>query len=131
MDKEKAAFAARLRGALEAKGIEASAAVIEKRFNSRYDGAAVTAQAISGWLNGKSIPKQDKLRVLAAIVGMEPHELQFGGKPAVGEGKADWAQALGVPERSMLDAYASLPATQRKLVRDLVASLARAYEITG
>ena len=41
------------------------------------------------------------------------------------------AQALGVPERSMLDAYASLPATQRKLVRDLVASLARAYEITG
>lgn len=131
MDKEKAAFAARLRAALEAKGIEASAAVIEKRFNSRYGGAAVTAQAISGWLNGKSIPKQDKLRVLAAIVGMEPHELQFGGKPAVGEGKADWAQALGVPERSMLDAYASLPATQRKLVRDLVASLARAYEITG
>ena len=131
MDKEKAAFAARLRGALEAKGIEASAAVIEKRFNSRYGGAAVTAQAISGWLNGKSIPKQDKLRVLAALVGMEPHELQFGGKPAVGEGKADWAQALGVPERSMLDAYASLPATQRKLVRDLVASLARAYEITG
>ena len=131
MDKEKAAFAARLRGALEAKGIEASAAVIEKRFNSRYGGAAVTAQAISGWLNGKSIPKQDKLRVLAAIVGLEPHELQFGGKAAVGEGKADWAQALGVPERSMLDAYASLPATQRKLVRDLVASLARAYEITG
>ena len=131
MDKEKAAFAKRLRQALEARGIEVSAAVIEKRFNSRYDGAAVTAQAISGWLNGKSIPKQDKLRVLAAIVGMEPHELQFGGKPAVGEGKADWAQALGVPERSMLDAYASLPATQRKLVRDLVASLARAYEITG
>ena len=131
MDKEKAAFAARLRAALEAKGIEASPAVLERRFNSRYGGTAVTAQAISGWLNGKSIPKQDKLRVLAAIVGMEPHELQFGGKPAIGEGKADWAQALGVPERSMLDAYASLPATQRKLVRDLVASLARAYEITG
>jgi transcriptional regulator with XRE-family HTH domain len=80
MDKEKAEFAARLRAALEAKGIEASAAVIEKRFNSRYGGAAVTAQAISGWLNGKSMPKQDKIRVLAAIVGMEPHELQFGGK---------------------------------------------------
>ena len=64
MDKEKAAFAKRLREALEARGIEASAAVVEKRFNSRYDGAAVTAQAISGWLNGKSIPKQDKLRVL-------------------------------------------------------------------
>ena len=94
MDKEKAAFAARLRAALEAKGIEASPAVLERRFNSRYGGTAVTAQAISGWLNGKSMPKQDKLRVLAAIVGMEPHELLFGARDAVGEGKLDWAHAL-------------------------------------
>ena len=35
------------------------------------------------------------------------------------------------PERSMMDAYASLPASQRKLVRELVSSLARAYEIAG
>src|SRR6218665_3911506 len=121
MDKEKAAFARRLRQALDARGIEASAAVIEKRFNSRYDGAAVTAQAISGWLNGKSLPRQDKLRVLAAMVGMEPHELQFGGKAAVGEAKLDWSQSLGTPDRTMVDAYLSLPTTQRKLVRDLVA----------
>lgn len=131
MDKEKAAFAARLRGALEARGIGASPAVLEKRFNSRYDGAAVTAQAISGWLNGKSLPKLDKVRVLAAIVGMDPHELLFGGKAAIGEEKLDWTQAMGAPERSMMDAYVSLPASQRKLVRDLVSSLARAYEIAG
>ena len=123
MDKEKAAFAARLRGALEAKGIEASAAVIEKRFNSRYGGAAVTAQAISGWLNGKSIPKQDKLRVLAALVGMEPHELQFGGKPRVGEAGLAW-ESLSAPDRATMDAYLGLPAPQRKLVRELVAMLA-------
>ena len=131
MDKEKAAFAARLRGALEARGIGASPAVLEKRFNSRYGGAAVTAQAISGWLNGKSLPKLDKVRVLAAIVGMDPHELLFGGKAVVGEGKLDWMQTMGAPERSMMDAYASLPASQRKLVRELVSSLARAYEIAG
>ncbi|RZA13829.1 MAG: transcriptional regulator [Lysobacteraceae bacterium] len=131
MDKEKAAFAKRLRDALDARGIEASPAVLEKRFNSRYGGSAVTAQAISGWLNGKAIPKQDKLRVLAGILGLEPHELQFGGRAAVGEGKADWSQSLGGPDRAMLDAYLSLPTTQRKLVRDLVASLARAYEIAG
>ena len=131
MDKEKAEFAARLRAALEAKGIEASAAVLEKRFNSRYGGAAVTAQAISGWLNGKSLPKQDKLRVLAALVGMEPHELQFGGRHRVGDGPAEWSQALVAHDRAMVDAYLSLPASQRKLVRDLVASLARAYEIAG
>ncbi|WP_417471587.1 hypothetical protein [Luteimonas mephitis] len=124
MDKEKAEFAARLRAALEAKGIEASAAVIEKRFNSRYDGAAVTAQAVSGWLNGKSIPKQDKLRVLAALVGLEPHELQFGGRHRIGDVAAEWPQSLGTQDRLMMDAYFSLPVAQRKLVRELIAVLA-------
>lgn len=128
MDKEKTAFAARLRGALEAKGIEASPVVVEKRFNSRYEGAAVTQQAISGWLNGKSIPKQDKLRVLAALVGMEPHELQYGGPSRVGEGKLNWADGLGVQDRMMVDAFLNLPSAQRKLVRELVAALAAVAE---
>lgn len=131
MDKEKAEFATRLRAALEAKGIEASAAVVEKRFNSRYGGAAVTAQAVSGWLNGKSIPKQDKLRVLAGLVGMEPHELQFGGKHRVADARAPWPEALGAPDRLMMDAYLRLPAAQRKLVRELVAVLARPGEHGG
>jgi hypothetical protein len=82
-------------------------------------------KAISGWLNGKTMPKQDKLRVLAAIVGLAPHELQFGeGKPRIGEVKAHWAEAMGPQDLAMIDGYASLPAVQRKLVRDLVAALA-------
>lgn len=128
MDKEKVAFAARLRGALEAKGIEASPVVVEKRFNSRYEGAAVTQQAISGWLNGKSIPKQDKLRVLAALVGMEPYELQYGGKPRVGEGKLNWAEGMATQDRLMVDTFLHLPSPQRKLVRDLIAMLAAAVD---
>ena len=131
MDKEKAEFAARLRAALEARGIEASAAVVEKRFNSRFEGAPVTAQAVSGWLNGKSLPKQDKLRVLAAMVGMAPHELQFGGRNRVGDAGSEWPQALAAQDRSMIDAYLSLPVAQRKLVRELVAALARAGEAAG
>jgi hypothetical protein len=130
MDKEKAEFAVRLRAALEARGIEASAAVVEKRFNSRYDGTAVTAQAVSGWLNGKSIPKQDKLRVLAALVGMEPHELQFGDghRFRVKEARAEWPEALVAHDRLMMDAYLRLPMAQRKLVRELVTVLAKASE---
>jgi hypothetical protein len=123
MDKEKADFARRLRAALHDAGIEASAAVLEKRFNSRYDGAPVTAQAISGWLSGRYMPKQDKLRVLAAIVGMDPHVLQYGGKVRVGDVRSAW-EALTAQDRAMLDAYLSLPAPQRRLVRELVAALA-------
>jgi hypothetical protein len=123
MKDEKAEFSARLRAALKDAHIEASAAVLEKRFNARYDGPSVTAQAISGWLNGKAIPKQDKIRVLAAIVGLEPHELQFGGRARVGEGRAQWAEAMGPQEWAMVDAYLSLPAPQRRLVRELVMAL--------
>lgn len=122
MKDEKAEFSARLRAALKEARVAASASVLEKRFNSRYAGAPVTAQAISGWLNGKAIPRQDKIRVLAAMVGMDPHELQYGGKSRVGEGRPAW-EAMTAPERAMVDAYLSLPAPQRKLVRELVAAL--------
>lgn len=127
MDKEKADFARRLRTALRDAGIEASATVLEKRFNSRYDGIPVTAQAISGWLSGRYLPRQDKIRVLAALVGMDPHVLQYGGKAQVGEGRLAW-DAMTAPDRAMVDAFLSLPAPQRKVVRDLVAFLARAVE---
>ena len=127
MKDEKAEFSVRLRAALKAAGIDASAAVLERRFNSRYAGAAVTAQAISGWLNGKAIPRQDKIRVLAAIVGMDPYELQYGGGRRVGEGRPAW-EAMTAPERAMIDAYLNLSAPQRKLVRELVAALTEKAE---
>lgn len=127
MDKEKADFARRLRTALHDAGIEASASVLEKRFNSRYDGTPVTAQAISGWLSGRYLPKQDKIRVLAALVGVDPHVLQYGGKPRVGEGKPPW-DALPAPDRAMVDTFLTLPLPQRKLVRELVAMLATGAE---
>ncbi|RMH87900.1 transcriptional regulator [Lysobacter pythonis] len=123
MDREKAEFAERLRAALKDAGIEPSASLLEKRFNSRYEGAPVTAQAISGWLSGRYLPKQDKIRVLAAIVGMEPHVLQYGGALRVAEPKLDW-QALSPADSAMFDTFLSLPATQRRLVRELVAELA-------
>lgn len=124
MKDEKADFAARLRAALQAANIEPSAAVVEKRFNSRYPGAPVTAQAISQWLNGKVIPRQDKIRVLAALVGVDPHVLQYGGRSRVGEGRAEWAEGMAAQDRAMVDAFLHLSPAQRKLVRDLIAALA-------
>ena len=62
-------------------------------------------------------------RVLAAIVGVDPHVLQYGGKQRLGEGRPVW-EALAAPDRAMVDAFLSLPAPKRKLVRELVAALA-------
>lgn len=124
MKDEKAEFAKRLRAALKAADIEASAAVVEKRFNSRYEGAPVSPQVVSQWLNGRVMPRQDKIRVLATMVGLDPRELQYGGSAKVGEGKQEWAAGLAAQDRVMVDGYLTLPAPQRKLVRELVSALA-------
>src|SRR5690606_2856593 len=125
MKDEKAEFSARLRAALRDARIEASAAVLEKRFNSRYAGTPVTAQAISGWLNGKAIPRQDKLRVLAALVGLDPHVLQYGGsgRSRVSEAKGTWEGLTAAGCSRFVACIAPAP-SQGKLVRELVAALA-------
>ncbi len=82
MKQEQVQFAERLRAALRDAGIEQSAVALMKRFNSRYGGASVTSQAVSGWLLGKSMPRQDKLRALADLLDVDLVYLQTG------EGKA-------------------------------------------
>jgi transcriptional regulator with XRE-family HTH domain len=62
---EKAAFAERLTAAMKRAGLEPRPSVLEKEFNTRYWGRAVTYQAVSRWLKGEAIPSQDKLEVLA------------------------------------------------------------------
>jgi hypothetical protein len=124
MEEEKAAFARRLRAALQDAGIEASAAVLEKRFNSRYRGTPVTVQAISGWLTGRYMPKQDKVRVLAELVRVDPHVLQYGGGGRVTDARADSLPvAVGVRERRVIDAFLALPPKRRELIGELVAAL--------
>lgn len=126
MDKEKQAFASRLRAALRDAGIEASAAVLEKQFNRRYQGTPVTAQAISGWLTGRHMPKQDKIRVLAGLLGIEPHELLLGkGAVSRAEQPSGAWQAIGTRERQIIDAFLALTPKRRELVGELVAELSK------
>ena len=127
MKTEQSAFAQRLVAALEAAGIEASPAGLEKLVPQR-GGEAVTAQAISGWLNGRHLPKQANMRALASIVGMQPHELQFGVKPhrGVREVNTAWPDHVRGHDRLAFEDFLSLPEAERKLVRELIAALAAA-----
>jgi transcriptional regulator with XRE-family HTH domain len=127
MKNEQTAFGDRLSAALAAKGLEASPSELE-RLLARHGGTPVTPQAISGWLSGKHMPKQANMRALAAMLGMEPHVLQFGGKAtqAVRETHKAWPGDLSGPDRLAFEEFRSLPAAQRKLVRELIAVLATA-----
>lgn len=79
--KEKLAFAKRLKDSLpnDAKG----GTGLSKKFNFLYaDGPAISPQTAHKWLSGTTIPKPDKLRVLAEWLQIDLHWLQYGPGPS-------------------------------------------------
>lgn len=125
---EKLEFAERLREAMVAAGYEARPAVLEREFNSRYWGSSVTFQAVRRWLRGEAIPSQEKLQVLAEWLRLEPHVLRFGERVsnAVQANRKRWEDGIGYSEREVFETFLSLSAAQRKLLREVIMTFARA-----
>ena len=118
---EKAAFSARLKKVMTATKYEPRPAVLEKQFNSRYWGKSLTFQAVSRWLNGQSIPSQEKLQVLAEWLAVEPQALRYG-EETVRKVKAKqdrWAK-MAPEDRDLVDALLALPMAKKKVVKEVV-----------
>lgn len=120
-------FAQRLRDAMAAAGLEPRPGVLLNLFNAHYWGRSVSFQAVSRWLRGEAIPAQDKLLVLAEILRVEPEVLRFGQavRHRVQESRKRWDEGVSYQEREVFDAFLSLPAPQRKLVREVILALAQ------
>jgi transcriptional regulator with XRE-family HTH domain len=128
---ETEAFAQRLRLALEACAVRVSPTVVANEFNLRYWGRSITPHTARNWLLGKSIPTQDKLRVLADWLQVSPDELRFGrqgGAHAVHEADASF-ESLNMADREMLSRYLALSVSARKTVRDVIEALSVAAAI--
>lgn len=128
---ETQAFAQRLKQALVASGVRISPTVVANEFNLRYWGRSVTPHTARNWLLGKSIPTQDKLRVLADWLQVGPDELRFGqvaSVPKVTE-NMDMGGDLNMADREMLNRYMSLSVQHRKTAREVVAALQVASRI--
>ncbi len=126
---QKREFANRLRAAMCAAGLEPRPAVLLNLFNTHYWGRSVTFQAVSRWLRGESIPAQDKLITLAEILKIEPEVLRFGEavRQSVEEHRQRWEEGVGYLERETFDAFLQLPAPQRKLIREVILTFAKAH----
>ena len=129
---EKLEFSTRLRKALTDAGYEARAVVVEREFNRRWWGRSISQQAAWSWLNAKSIPAQDKLQVLAEWLKIEPHLLRFGAAvaTAVRDQRRRWEEGIGFVERETLDAFLTLPAPQRKVIREVIMTFAQVHKGT-
>jgi transcriptional regulator with XRE-family HTH domain len=122
-----AAFARRLRQALKQAGFKLSATDLAHAFNLRDWGNGVTPHATRNWINGVSIPKQSRLKVLCELLQVTPHELLFGPHPAT-EGKTNSSvgpQPIELADRNMWGTYLGLSVEHRRMVRELTNGLKR------
>jgi len=129
--KEKHEFSERLRTAMKAQRLEISAAVLEREFNRHWSGTPVRRQTAWKWLNGEAIPTQEKLQELAKWLKIEPHHLRFGGRVLqhLSVQEKRWDEGAGYIERETFDAFLQLPASQRKIVREVILAFAKAQKI--
>lgn len=128
---EKMEFAKRLQAAMIAAGYEPRPAALEKGFNARYWGRSVTFQAVSRWLRGEAIPSQEKLQVLADWLKIEPHVLRYGEQAikSIRAKQKRWDEGIGYQEREIFEAFLALPAPQRKIVREVIQTFAKAFPV--
>jgi transcriptional regulator with XRE-family HTH domain len=122
MKTEQDAFSERLRAALRQAGMSESPAELV-RLLARFGGEPVSQQAVSGWLNGRAMPRQANLRALARMLSIEPQQLQFGDDKRIREARGEWK--MNPHDQLAIEAFLKLPAAQRKLVRNLIEELAR------
>ena len=128
---ETTGFADRLRLALKGVGIRPSPTLVANEFNLRYWGKSVTSNTTRNWLLGKSIPMQDKLRVLADWLHVSADELRYGTLAPTFKSKeagTDMSQ-LTMQDRDMLARYMTLSLADRKTVCDVVVALALAATV--
>lgn len=131
MENAKAQFAQRLREAMTAQGYDPKPAVLEREFNLRYWGKAMTLHGVRRWLLGETLPSQDKLLVLAEWLQVTPQRLRFGAEVEmrVRERRARWDAALGYQDREVIEAFLRIPPPQRKALREVILAVARAYPV--
>ena len=127
--REKEEFSKRLVQALGKAGMGVPGAVrLAKEFNRRHSGKDVTHQGAQKWLNGESIPTQDKLRTLATWLGVSIAWLRDGeGKETVGLPANDAAAGSYRPHLSdeeLLRRYRKLSDRQQQAVAEIVTALA-------
>ena len=121
-------FAARLEQAMAAKSIKHSPTVLANKFNTRFDGRAVTPHTARNWILGKSLPTQDKLVVLAKLLDTSAEQLRYGrhSEKTLTLLNADGIETeLTASQQQLVRKYIMLSSSQQRLVNDLVRELAQ------
>lgn len=89
----------------------------------------MTLHGVRRWLLGESLPKQDKVLVLAEWLRVPPQQLRYGVEieQRIDAQIARWDEGIAYQEREVLEAFLNLPAPQRKIVREVILTFAQVF----
>jgi hypothetical protein len=116
-------FSSRLRTALRGAGVRISASYVAHEFNIRYWGPSISSHAARNWLLGVSVPKQDKLMVLADWLCVTPEALLFGTEPPRPADDQFTQEPVNIVDQQLISRYFKLTTEQRVTVRMVVEAL--------
>ena len=116
-------FSTRFKTALREAGVRVSASNIAHEFNLRYWGSGVSSHAVRNWLMGVSIPKQDKLMVLAQWLRVTPEALLFGAQPPRPADEHFSAKTINLVDQQLIAQYFKLAPEHRVAIRLMVDAL--------
>jgi hypothetical protein len=128
MSESRRLFAQRLRDSMERAGYAPRPAVLEREFNTRYWGRPMTLHGVRRWLLGETMPSNDKIKVLAEWLGEAPQDLGFGETNLTSRDRENvrpWGPVYGYQEREIIEAFLTLPVSQRRVVREVILTFAR------
>ncbi|MGR6650825.1 helix-turn-helix domain-containing protein [Avibacterium paragallinarum] len=122
---------------MKKKGFPPKPSELEIIFNLNYYGQHITPQTASQWLNGKMIPRLDKLRVLSTILNVNLsylvppdtlQKLQEGELRRMGKPKAyHWEKLAEEQDKALFHQFLTLPEMQKNVVREVIVALAERY----
>ena len=122
---ERLAFSERLQQALRnAEYSPHSPTQLAREFNERFKGHPVTVHAARKWLQGESIPTQEKLRALAGWLDVPADWLRFGN----GDTRKGGGPDTTVTDQRATALLNQLDEHHRQIGLDMLRALVRAYK---
>lgn len=122
---ERFAFSERLRQALSnAEYSPISPTQLAREFNLQFGGNPVTVHAARKWLQGESIPTQEKLRALASWLDVPADWLRFGNV----ENRKGSGTAPASVDAKTIALLQQLDEHHRTIAHEMLRALVRTYK---
>lgn len=129
---EKERFAQNFIKFLKQKGIEPRPCVVDREFHLHHYGNDITQQAIRKWLQGESLPNNERLQTLADWLGVELTDLvseERAYKIKKMKNKQNSKKSLwellqsNDTDRLTIETFLKLPSEHKKIVQDVIMAI--------